>query len=481
LTELIARKFPNSRFIKHDGFKIIATAQVARLKPFLRTAWQELLQQAVAVSNTADRVYVVTIIASLLPPKERTWRTEIFEEARSIVALLPASADKIERYQELAERALEHDSKFSRECLEAAARVVVGEQSDNGERATRLVDIAYQIDPAFASSLAALMNDDPTKTAVSPGVQTAAKAAAERVEMLTLSHDLGLQTSGDIKKHQKIPEAAWLKLGELNAGKATVRQHEMEDYTQLASEYPLSEAYPIMCWVIQNSALRFREKDQEASRLIPMLDAALLSAELAQQLAARTVAQYRAARKETRFKESREFVIVRPGERERAFDFIRGWVRSHVHDYLKICDPYFSLPDLEILKLIKELRPECNIQVLTGRRGQERAGIAGPFQEAYKQHLRLHVLSDDPPPTEIVIAGVGLPGDSPIHDRWWLTNGSGLRLGTSFNSLGLSKESEISVVAESEAAALESRIDEYLVRRRREFKNERVSYDIVVL
>jgi hypothetical protein len=172
---------------------------------------------------------------------------------------------------------------------------------------------------------------------------------------------------------------------------------------------------------------------------------------------------------------------VRPGERERAFEFIRGWIRSHVHDYLKICDPFFSLPDLEMLKLIKEIRPDCSVQVLTSRKEQEHRAVSLPYQETYKQYLRIHVLSDDPPPSEIVIAGVGSSGDSPIHDRWWLAGGSGLRLGTSFNSLGLSKESEASVVAESEAAALESRIDEYLVRRRREFKNERVSYDIVIL
>jgi len=104
-----------------------------------------------------------------------------------------------------------------------------------------------------------------------------------------------------------------------------------------------------------------------------------------------------------------------------------------------------------------------------------------PYEQTFKQYLRTHVLSDDPPPSEIVIAGAVPAGDSPIHDRWWLTEGSGLRIGTSFNSLGISKESEVSLIAESEAAILESRVDEYLVRRRREFKNERVTYSVVIL
>jgi hypothetical protein len=272
-----------------------------------------------------------------------------------------------------------------------------------------------------------------------------------------------------------------MKLGDLNAGVATIRPSELEEYTQLAGEYPLSEGYPIMCWVIQNSVLRFRGKDQEVSQLGPILDAALLSAGLARQLAARTVAQYRSARDEVRIKESKELIVVRPGERERGLNFIREWVRSQAPDYLKICDPFFSLPDLEILKLIKDIRPECEVKILTSRKEQIRRAVETPYENAFRQHLRLHVLVDDPPSTEIVIAGVASTDDSPIHDRWWLTDSSGLRIGTSFNSLGLSKESEVSIIAESEAAVLESRVDEYLIGRRREFKNERVTYNIVVL
>jgi hypothetical protein len=483
LSAVIDKQFPNPHFIRHEGFKLIAMAQKARLEPFVRSVWQDMIARASAISNTADRAYVLAIIASLLPHKERAWRADVFEQERALVRELPASRDKIARYEELAERALEHDSGFSRECLEAAVRVFVDDQQRDERRAKHLIDSAYQINPEFASSLAALMNDDPAKLSARRGLQSVAHAAEERLGTLKLSHQLGSHATDAEKarKDRKLPEAAWIKLGALNAGKATVRPFEMQDYTELAGEYPMSEAYPIMCWVIQNSVLRFKGTDQEISKLSPFLEATLLSAGLAQQLAARTVAQYRAARLASRIKESRELIVVRPGERERGLDFIREWIKSHVHNYLKICDQYFSLPDLGVLKLIKEIRPNCCVQVLTSRREQENAGVDTPYQNSFEQYLRLHVLSDDPPPSEVVIAGVGSVGGSPIHDRWWLTEGSGLRIGTSLNSLGLSKESEVSVIAESEAAVLESRVDDYLVRHLREFKNEKVTYNIVVL
>ena len=44
-----------------------------------------------------------------------------------------------------------------------------------------------------------------------------------------------------------------------------------------------------------------------------------------------------------------------------------------------------------------------------------------------------------------------------MHDRWWLTSGSGIRMGTSFNQIGVGKDSEISRLTESEYT---SRLDE---------------------
>jgi hypothetical protein len=68
-----------------------------------------------------------------------------------------------------------------------------------------------------------------------------------------------------------------------------------------------------------------------------------------------------------------------------------------------------------------------------------------------------------------------LKGELPIHDRWWLTKGTGLRIGTSFGSLGNRKESEISTLTTSEAIEREAEIDEFLRMQKREHNGERLS------
>jgi hypothetical protein len=76
-----------------------------------------------------------------------------------------------------------------------------------------------------------------------------------------------------------------------------------------------------------------------------------------------------------------------------------------------------------------------------------------------------------------VIVGTQTKHDSPIHDRWWLTQGGGLRIGTSLNSLGRSKSSEISTLQPEAAANLEEEVNQYLQRPlKREHNGERLLY-----
>jgi hypothetical protein len=69
----------------------------------------------------------------------------------------------------------------------------------------------------------------------------------------------------------------------------------------------------------------------------------------------------------------------------------------------------------------------------------------------------------------------------PIHDRWWLTNGGGISMGTSFNSLGITKTSEITILSEEEAIACEKEVDVYLKHEQREYNTERLIYNLFTL
>ncbi len=104
-------------------------------------------------------------------------------------------------------------------------------------------------------------------------------------------------------------------------------------------------------------------------------------------------------------------------------------------------------------------------------------GSRNNLEEEYKNYWKK--ISDELPPySNITFCWV--PEDNnntPFHDRWLLTNNSGLRLGTSLNSLGIKKESELSVMKPTEALnILENTVKDYIGRSKREINNQRISY-----
>jgi hypothetical protein len=56
----------------------------------------------------------------------------------------------------------------------------------------------------------------------------------------------------------------------------------------------------------------------------------------------------------------------------------------------------------------------------------------------------------DPPSTEFAVVGCGPEGKHPIHDRWIVAENSGLRVGSSLNSIGLTRTSDLSEIGSSD-------------------------------
>lgn len=203
-------------------------------------------------------------------------------------------------------------------------------------------------------------------------------------------------------------------------------------------------------------------------------DATLLAAEISTRMATRFSGQIQRAKRRVTSEEDGKSLLVGAGSRERALQFLRDWFAHEAKDYLKICDEYFGPSDIEVLMLLRSANPRCRVSILTSKKHHNQEGAASPDEE-YLQHWR-RISDQDPPETEIVIVGIESSGKSPIHDRWWLTKGGGLKLGTSFNSLGKTQDSTITRIPEAEAKLLESDVDLYLLDRTSKYNGERLRY-----
>jgi len=481
INKIILNKLPDPKNIKHDGYKIVALTQIARIKHAPPSVWNNLIESARKIPNTADVAFVLCIISTVLPTKLSSKRDEIIKEAIKLVENINSDLDRTERFEDIADMLVTINEGASKECLrlgiETSLRLNDPDLIYPTQR--RIIDLAHKIKPSFAESLIDLVDTDPARRAAKN------KDLKRHLELLDLKHRMSDQT--DLELNSKIPksmypEAAWMNLGALNSGRTTtIHFKHFIPYIIIASELPLSESYPILAWTIENTVKRLANTPTAITDIIPIFEATLLGAELASRIATRSSAKLKQIKTQAiETSAVSHSLVVKPGERDKAIQFIKGWFTQEEQKYLKICDPYFGVEDLEILQILLSISPKCTVKIITSKKQQHQKNLSQPLDEAYRSHWH-HISDQNPPETEVIIVGLESSGELPIHDRWWITQNSGLSFGTSFNSLGINKTSEVSILSIEESKIRENEINQYISREKRIHKNERLIYNLFSL
>lgn len=240
---------------------------------------------------------------------------------------------------------------------------------------------------------------------------------------------------------------------------ANRKLESLREFARVAASLPFTEAYPILALVIGNAVARFSHTDQARTILRPMFEATLLASQIAARMADQN---NRIALTAFAGVDSTAGAInpdlIKAGQRDLAVRRIEQWIAEKVGEYLTISDPFFGPGDLDVLRMILAIKPGTKVRVLTSLKHQKQEQVAEPYGHTYSQRWHSDFSSQDPPDTEIAVVGTKT-GDSPIHDRWWLTAGGGLRMGTSFRSLGVEKDAELSELSAETAAAFEQQVN----------------------
>jgi hypothetical protein len=482
LSRIITGKLPMVRNIKHEGYKVASEAHVARIQLAIQqvrqNVWDNLANAARNIPNLADRAHVLSTIASAMPPNLLAKRIQILEESKGLINQIPAVFDRVEHYESFASISSDINLALSKSCIaEAMKSALQGIDPSLQRLQRRLVDLAFRIDTNLASTVAALADNDPAKVSSSKNLNKQLDILKLKKKMIDES-PIGVQLSTADKLNA--PQAAWRNLGGLNTTRvAPLHFDHTVEWIQLSSGLPLEKAYPIWAWVIENAVQRFSKTDAARTHLRPIFEATLQGVAMCEKIAARSSTIIKRTTNLIATSSKGQSTLVRAGERDKALEFLMDWFTNGVREYLKICDPYFGLDDLPLLQLLKSASPTCRVQILTSK--EHNKNIPQPQDEAYLAHWRLKVSDQEPPETEIVIAGIEGSGKSPIHDRWWLTSGGGIRVGTSYNSLGLTRDSEISILSPEEAEMREIEVDQCLRRIKREHEGRKVQYSLFTL
>lgn len=477
LLVVINAKLPNPRFINHNGYKIISEASVGRIS--FKSDWAFLVSEANKIPNTADRCLILAVVYECMPPKSRGKYEYIIKEAREMIDQIPSVYDQVSRLETLADSLKEVDSTLSRECLRhGMAATLKCNDPDVINTQKRIVDLASKIDPSIASSLTKIYDDDPGRISESVSL----KGHLKLIEMKTdLINDANAKENMDVTELERLPSATWRALGSLNAGMSSpIKIEKVRELVKIASGMSMDMAYPVLCYSIQSIVKKYSKTDQATTIIRPTFDAIILASKLCRTMSSRAVDAHSNALK-VASKHTSESLLIKSGERQKAIAFLRNWLSDNLGDYLKLCDPYFGVDDMEILTYVRSINPSCKVFIVTSRQHQDKEYGKCDLSDKYLMHWRLNISENAPPDTEIIVVGTHSNGQLPIHDRWIVTDRSGIRIGTSINSLGKTRDSEIGILSTDEATNREIEINEYISRDKKEHNGDKLKYSIFTL
>lgn len=485
IKNLVNRKFPDPDNIRHDGFKIASEAQCLRIERAPRQDWDTVIDRAKSIPNRSDRSYVLAIIGKILPASVSDRSKPLFEEAINDARSIPCNYDRLARLNDLAALMVRRSGRLARECLREAITGFQSAGDNSGGRITReIIDTAFKIDADFAASLVPLLDDDPARTMAREemkrrvGILRRKKAIVDGLESWERSE------SG----YPDLPNSAWLALGSLNAGRVNaLAMDQLRPALRYAGRYTLRDGFPILAWTIENVTRRSSGSPESRSIIRSIFEGTMSATELVE-LAA-TSASITARRPASALRvtptdrnmvmQSGETIVIQRGERSRATSLVDRWLRRSASGHLYICDQYFQPADLELLMLIQSAVPDIDITVLTSRRCHQPSAIFS-LSESYRYGWK-KISDQTPPKAEIVVVGMETSGKSPIHDRCILSEASGIILGTSWNSLGLSQDSIMRELSERELSEMSQHVEKFILNRTRVHGGERLLYDTVTL
>lgn len=473
MTEISETRLPSPAGIQHAGFQIMCKAQALRIsKNTNRAQWNELVAAGERLTNSADRVFVTAYLASYLPNRSGKERVRLFEAVETATEALPSVEDRCDRYAAIAHVAIDTDRRLAARVTEKAFHTMTAsDDRRNASREPRLVDLAYRVDPELPMKLAVLYDDDPAREKYRERARRQLSRQELKKELGDHKQDIVLR---DRQNEPDLAAAAWLALGTLNAGRMiAVDMARVRDMLACASNYPLETSYPMYSWVLSNVMGKYAGTRQAAEYIRDLFEGLVCGARFFF-LMTGSSGGFEFNPKWRRQDDDDIHTIIQVGEHGKAVKFLKKWFDNNADDVVTIVDPYFGPKDLWVVRLVMESNPHVTIRIVTSISGSHETGT-GRLADVYSSAWR-SLCDQEPPYTEVFAVGLVGSGMAPFHDRWILSKSTGLRMGTSFNSIG-NKVSEISLMRSKELEGVQYTVEKYRKKSIREQDGQRIAYE----
>lgn len=481
------QSLPDRNNIEHPGYKIVSLARIngarstiyrdsKRKGPFnmssIKDKWQELEKSAKEdVENSADRIYVITILAEELYAWDSARAELLLRSISEEIKGIPSILDRSDRMNYIAKTwgmwgEIRQAEFFYSQSIELAKELDSWSQDQKLEH---IVQAAYQISPDFADKLVERLDSRFPEKVLRP--------FRFSLTSLKYSNDLG-QLLSDSKDNQSKMQGLLLKSSVnrmftelVNENGLLPTSEEVLDLIYQSSFYEPHIANDVLKWALECE--NRQERHQKSALFNVFLQASVFIHQLAKWIS--PVARMGVS--ESIFEMlpglSSNVMVFQIGQRRKAENWVKDWIMRNADEYIKICDPYFGPSELAFLS---DVHRGIKILIITTT---EKFAADDPekIQQELRQAWRKFGKGNIP---AIALMVVPAKLEKTFHDRAIVTRGSGLNVGPSLNGLG-NEIQRITELDASEAKELEVKYIDGMLNQGKWFMDHSVRPEFIML
>lgn len=473
--EIIMNNLPSKDGIQHEGYKIVAEADLLSLEVYDEREWKKLISRANLIPNISDRALILVVISNKMNVKTKSKKIELMENAFSLIKVIPSVYDKTNRFDATWESLIEIDRSKFKYFIKLALQDLLMAKDGEINGITNIIDVAQQHDSQLTSELITMLDNDPARKKLKEPFK-------KRIEN-KLKIDSACKNTIKLNElnNGQFQEVFRKNLTDLNNGKRTSKDiTDTFEILDKSSNIPLMESLESYKFFIQNAIKKVESNLRDKDILTSIFTATIENTKLIGILSSDNIIKMKNLYKSST--SSDENPLISPGEKEKALEYIKRWLYENISDELIIIDPYFTEKELYVLKLVLETNPKCEVKILTSKFITKNNYISEETgksinSEIYSNEWK-NISSEEPPVTKIKIVWDKNNFTSPIHDRWIIipNDRKGLKVGTSNNGFG-SKESSIEKLNSESIKSAEQIIDKYLYRELTNVENYQLKYE----
>ncbi|WP_269236766.1 hypothetical protein [Flavobacterium flavigenum] len=464
---IIDSKLPEMLNVKHQGFKLISTLQLIRIKKDFQKI-QGIYDDTLNVPNLSDRIFIKSIILKNLQSSKIVEKKRLFDEIIDDLKSLKVTYEYIERINEISEIMYATNNSAWGRVVKSALTISnnLDDKYEVYKYQRNLIDTIHKIDEKLCNEL--IESVDCVDKIDNKGL---VKKHHARLELLKKIKNNQTVEEKEKENQHNMLYAIFNSLMLLNSNKLSPKKiGDINKFLDVSYSIPIDKSIIIYIYYLENISRKVYPKIEEEKikeLLVENLKSTFENFEFLKRLHMHNFKEKGDV--EFNMIDESSNLSIEIGEREKAKSFIKDWILNISEDNIIIIDSYFDYEDLELIKLITSINNEVELSIL-GNKVLEKSETLNKWKQLSSENF---------PISEFIFASKS-DSSSPFHDRYIfsISNKKALRLGTSYNQMGIKKATEISKLEGSDYQHIyDTIVKNFVIERNRIINKERINYD----